>query len=47
MEKSLEPVTKWLSESGLNVNEEKTEVCLFKMLDLASSVIMLGKADSI
>ena len=29
MEKSLEAITKWLKKSGLKVNENKTEVCLF------------------
>ena len=29
MEKSLEAITKWLKKSGLKVNENKTEACLF------------------
>ena len=29
MEKSLESITKWLKKSGLKVNEDKTEICLF------------------
>ncbi len=29
MEKSLESITKWLNDSGLVVNKEKTENCLF------------------
>ena len=29
MEKDLEAITKWLKESGLKVNEIKTELCLF------------------
>ena len=29
MEKSLEAITKWLKKSGLKVNEDKTEICLF------------------
>ena len=28
MEKSLEAITKWLTKSGLKVNDEKTELCL-------------------
>ena len=29
MKKSLEAITKWLKDSGLKVNENKTEMCLF------------------
>ena len=29
MEKTLESVTKWLRQSGLKVNDSKTELCLF------------------
>ena len=29
MKKSLEAITKWLKDSGLKVNENKTELCLF------------------
>ena len=29
MEKKIELVRKWLRDSGLSVNEEKTELCLF------------------
>ena len=29
MKESLEPITKWLRYSGLKVNDNKTEVCLF------------------
>ena len=29
MEKSLEAITKWLKKSGLKVNDNKTELCLF------------------
>jgi hypothetical protein len=29
MEKSLEAITKWLKQSGLKVNQEKTELWLF------------------
>ena len=29
LEKRLEMITKWLRDSGLIVNENKTEVCLF------------------
>ena len=28
LEKRLEMITKWLKDSGLVVNEEKTEICL-------------------
>ena len=29
MKESLEAITKWLHDSGLKVNESKTEMCLF------------------
>ena len=29
MKKSLEAITKWLKKSGLKVNDDKTELCLF------------------
>ena len=32
MHKSLEAITKWLKKSGLKVNENKTEICLFHRL---------------
>ena len=33
LEMRLEMITKWLKESGLVVNETKTEVCLFHLND--------------
>ena len=33
LEKDLEIMTKWLRDSGLKVNEEKTELCLFHRYD--------------
>ena len=33
MERELKVIMKWLKESGLKVNESKTEVCLFHRLD--------------
>ena len=33
LEKKLEMITKWLRDSGLVVNESKTEVCLFHKND--------------
>ena len=35
MEKTLESITKWLKQSGLVVNKDKTEVCLFYKNDCA------------
>jgi hypothetical protein len=35
MEKSVEPITKWLRKSGLKVNDGKTELCLLNRMDLA------------
>jgi hypothetical protein len=34
MEKSLEVITKWMKQSGLKINEDKTEICLFSRLDV-------------
>ena len=33
LEKDLEIMTKWLRDSGLKVNEAKTELCLFHRFD--------------
>jgi hypothetical protein len=44
MEKFLESITKWLRQSSLKINEEKTEVCLFNRLNVATIVINLGNA---
>ena len=33
LKKDLETMTKWLKDSGLKVNESKTEICLFHRLD--------------
>jgi retron-type reverse transcriptase len=35
MKKSLKAITKWLKKSGLKVNQEKTELCLFYKNDMA------------
>ena len=42
MEKSLEAITKWLKKSGLKVNEEKTELCLFYKNDTSKVNVRLG-----
>ena len=34
MEKSLEAITKWMKQSGLKINEDKTEICLFSRHDV-------------
>ena len=39
MKKSLEAITKWLKKSGLKVNQEKTELCLFYKNDIAPVTI--------
>ena len=33
MKKSFEAITKWLRDSGLKVNDTKTEICLFHRND--------------
>jgi hypothetical protein len=35
IEKSLEEITKWLKDSGLKVNQGKTEICLFSKRNIA------------
>ena len=42
MEKTLESVTKWLRQSGLKVNDSKTELCLFHRKDQAPITIKLS-----
>ncbi len=39
MEKSLEKMTKWLRQSGLKVNEEKTKLCLHYKKNVAATQI--------
>ena len=41
MEKSLEAITKWLKKSGMKVNQEKTELCLFYKNDTAGISLRL------
>jgi hypothetical protein len=41
IERSLESISVWLKESGLAVNESKTELCLFHGLDQPSMTITL------
>ena len=42
MKKSLEAITKWLRDSGLKVNESKTEICLFHRTDPRSIEITIN-----
>jgi hypothetical protein len=42
MEKDLEIMTKWLKDSGLKVNESKTELCLFHQKDCPKITIRLN-----
>ena len=43
MEKSIEAITKWLKQSGLIVNQEKTEACLFYKNDCAQVNLKVGE----
>ena len=43
MEKSLEAITKWLKQSGLKVNQEKTDLCLFYKNDTVGVKVRLGE----
>ena len=44
MAKSLEAISKWLKQSGLKLNEEKTEMCLFSKNDVATITVPLGQS---
>ena len=44
MEKSLEAITKWLKQSGMKVNQNKTEACLFYKHDIAPILLKVGNA---
>ena len=47
MEKKLEMITKWLKDSGLKVNESKTEICLFHRNDPQKiSIVLQGQTIS-
>ena len=41
LERRLEMIVKWLKDSGLVVNESKTEICLFHMNDQPQITVML------
>ena len=42
MEKSLDITIKWMKASGLKVNENKTELCLFYRINPLSITIQIG-----
>ena len=42
MENKLKIITKWLADSGLNLNEVKTELCLFYWKDTPPVEITLN-----
>ena len=42
MEKALDRITKWLNQSGLKVNQNKTVACLFYKRDVAQISIRVG-----
>ena len=42
MKRTLEAITKWLVQSGLKVNDEKTEICLFSRKDTPPVKISLN-----
>jgi hypothetical protein len=42
MEKTLEAITKWLKQSGMKVNQNKTEACLFYKHDTAPIQLQVG-----
>jgi hypothetical protein len=44
MTKSLEAISKWLKQSGLKLNEKKTEMCLFSKSHVATITVPLGQS---
>ncbi len=42
MEKTLEAITQWLKQSGVKVNQNKTEACLFYKNDIATIHLQVG-----
>lgn len=42
MEDSLDSISKWYSQSGLVVNQSKTEICLFYKTDIESVEVTVG-----
>ena len=44
LESSLNNTSKWLQDSGLTVNKDKTEVCLFSRRDVAPQTVVVGGA---
>ena len=45
MKQTLEMITKWLKDSGLKVNDQKTEHCLFSKLDTLPVTISINAFD--
>jgi hypothetical protein len=43
METSLENIRKWIKQSGLKINEKKTEICLFYKRDTDPVNVMIGE----
>jgi hypothetical protein len=41
MEKALESIRKWLKQSGLQINDQKNDICIFTNITL-KMVIILG-----
>jgi hypothetical protein len=47
MKETLEMITKWLKDSGLKVNDQKTELCLFSKLDTLPITLSINGYDII
>ena len=45
MKQTLEMITKWLKDSGLKVNDQKTELCLFSKLDTLPVTLSINGFD--
>ena len=45
MKQTLENITKWLKDSELTVNDQKTELCLFNKRDIHSETLTINNFD--
>ena len=45
MENKLKLLTKWRSDSGLKVNEAKTELCIFYKIDTNQMILHLNDTE--
>jgi hypothetical protein len=44
MKDSLDKISKWYSQSGLVVNQSKTDICVFYKMDVEAVEVTVGTA---